>query len=150
VYANKAYAAENLDRNYRNRNIYILSDSQASIKALDSYQINSKLVWDCHQPLVQLAKYNRVQLIWVPGHEDIVGNETADQLARTGSEHPFIGPELACGISIGVAKKVVRDWTNRDMYVYIYLCPLVMLCGVNDGVLLRLASCALTEGGTTP
>jgi hypothetical protein len=46
----------------------------------------------------------------VPGHEGIDGNETADQLARTGSEHPFTGPEPACGISIGVAKKAVRDW----------------------------------------
>jgi hypothetical protein len=52
-----------------------------------------------------------IQLIWVPGHEGIVGNETADQLSKTGSEHPFIGPEPACGISVGVAKKAVRDWT---------------------------------------
>jgi hypothetical protein len=43
----------------------------------------------------------------VPGQEGIVGNETADQLARTGSEHLFIGPEPACGISVGVAKKAV-------------------------------------------
>jgi hypothetical protein len=50
----------------------------------------------------------------VPGHEGIVGNETADHLARTGSEHPFIGPEPPCGISIGVAKKAVTDWTNRN------------------------------------
>jgi hypothetical protein len=42
----------------------------------------------------------------VPGHESIVGNETADQLARTGSEP-------ACGISIGVAKKVVKDWITE-------------------------------------
>jgi ribonuclease HI len=47
----------------------------------------------------------------VPGHEGIAGNETADLLARMGSEHPFTGPE---GISIGVAKKVVRDSMNRD------------------------------------
>jgi hypothetical protein len=44
----------------------------------------------------------------------MISNETADRLARTGSEHPFIGPELACGISIGVAKKAVRDWTNKQ------------------------------------
>jgi ribonuclease HI len=50
----------------------------------------------------------------VPGHEAIVGNETADQLARSGSEHPFIGPKPACGISVGVAKKAVRNWTNRN------------------------------------
>jgi hypothetical protein len=42
----------------------------------------------------------------------VVGNEKADQLARTRSEHPFTGPEPACGISTGVAKKVVRNWTN--------------------------------------
>jgi ribonuclease HI len=56
----------------------------------------------------------RVQLIWVPGHEGIVGNETADQLARTGSEHASTGPEPACGISVGVCKKAVRDWMNRN------------------------------------
>jgi hypothetical protein len=50
----------------------------------------------------------------VSGHEGIVGNETADQLARTGSEQPFIGPEPACGISIGVTKKAIRDWTKRN------------------------------------
>jgi hypothetical protein len=50
----------------------------------------------------------------VPGHEGIVANETADHLARTGSEHSFIGPEPACSISVGVAKKAVSDWTNRN------------------------------------
>jgi hypothetical protein len=52
----------------------------------------------------------------VPGHEGIVGNETADQLAKIGFKHPVIGPEPACriSISIGVAKKVVRDWANRN------------------------------------
>jgi hypothetical protein len=41
-------------------------------------------------------------------------NETANLLARTGSEHPFTGSEPACGISIGVAKRAVRNWTNRN------------------------------------
>jgi hypothetical protein len=45
-------------------------------------------------------------------------DETADQLARTGSEHPFIGPEPACGISVGVAKKAVRDWASRKHKEY--------------------------------
>jgi hypothetical protein len=61
--------------------------------------------WSCHQSLIQLAKHNRVQLIWVPGHEGIVGNEMADHLAKTGSEHSLIGPEPACGISIELPRK---------------------------------------------
>jgi hypothetical protein len=38
----------------------------------------------------------------------------ADQLVRTGSEQSFTGPEPACDISTGVAKKAVRDWMNRN------------------------------------
>jgi hypothetical protein len=38
MYAIKVCAVENLDRNYRNRNICILSDSQAAIKALGTHQ----------------------------------------------------------------------------------------------------------------
>jgi hypothetical protein len=34
----------------------------------------------------------------------IEGHETADQMARLGPECPFTGPELACGISAGIAK----------------------------------------------
>jgi muramidase (phage lysozyme) len=48
----------------------------------------------------------------MPGYEGIVGNETADQLARTRSKHLFIGPKPACSTSVGVAKKSDRDWTN--------------------------------------
>jgi ribonuclease HI len=118
VYAIKARVKENIDRNYSNMNIYILSDSQAALKALDKHQINSKLVWDCYQTLMELSNHNSVQLVWVPGHEGVAGNEVADQLAKIGSEHPFIGPEPAYGISIGVAKKAIRDWmtTNHKKY----------------------------------
>jgi hypothetical protein len=118
VYAIKVCAVENLDMNYKNRNIYIVAISQAEIKAFDKHQITTKLVWDGHQSLKQLARHKRVQLIWVPGHEGIVGNETAAELARTRSEHLFIGPKPACGISIGAAKKAVRDWRNRSHKEY--------------------------------
>lgn len=49
----------------------------------------------------------------MPGHKNIEGNETADQMERLGSDCPFTGPEIACGISAGIAKKLFRDWTNR-------------------------------------
>jgi hypothetical protein len=40
----KACTDANMDRSSKNKNIYILSDSQAAIKALGKHQITSKLV----------------------------------------------------------------------------------------------------------
>jgi len=59
---------ENVEKGYTGRNIGILSDSGAAIKALESFQINSSLVWDYHKFLVKLAENNRIQLIWLPRH----------------------------------------------------------------------------------
>jgi hypothetical protein len=39
VYAIKACMVENLNGNYKDRNIYILSDSQATIKVLSNHRI---------------------------------------------------------------------------------------------------------------
>jgi ribonuclease HI len=89
IYAIRACIMENIEKGYKGRNIYILTDSQAAIKTLNNLQINSKLVWDCHQSPMRLAEHNRVQLIWVPGHMGIDGNEMADQLARQGSSRPL-------------------------------------------------------------
>jgi ribonuclease HI len=113
IYAIKACIMENTEKGYKGMNIYLLSDSQAAIKAPNNFQINSKLVWDCHQSLVTLAEHNRVQLIWVPGYMGIDGNEMADQVAKSGSSHQFIGPEPALGISAKTAREVIREWTNR-------------------------------------
>ena len=71
--------------------------------------INSKLVWECHQSLVKLVEHNRIQLVWVPGHNGIDGNEKANQLARIGCSHTLKGPELAIGISTKVARVVIKD-----------------------------------------
>jgi ribonuclease HI len=92
MYAIKVCMVKNLDMNYRNRNIYILSGSQTAIKFLSNHPITSKLVWDCYQSIMQLDEHNRAQFIWVQGHVGTDGNKMADQLAKLGCEGLFIGP----------------------------------------------------------
>jgi hypothetical protein len=56
MYAIKACIMVNTEKDCTCRNICIHSNQQAAIKALDSFQINLKLVWDCHQSLMKLAE----------------------------------------------------------------------------------------------
>ncbi len=48
--------------------------------------------------LQKLAMHNTLTLLWVPGHQDIDGNEKADELARKGSKTHFVGPEPFCAL----------------------------------------------------
>ena len=94
-------------------NILILLDSQSALKALESYQISSKLVWECLQTLQTLAADNSIELHWVLGHRGIDGNEKTDALAKRGVKTPYFGLEPGCGISVRTAKTTVKLWTGE-------------------------------------
>ena len=72
-----------------------------------------KLVLECLGCLNELATHNSVQLVWVPGHECILGNKSADELAKKGADTPFTGPEPVLGIPYSVVKRAIRDWMER-------------------------------------
>jgi hypothetical protein len=74
-----AYGMDNIGNGYTHRNIYILPNSQAAIMTLGNFQINFKLVCNCHQSLVKMATHNMIQLVWWPLHIRTDGNETDDQ-----------------------------------------------------------------------
>jgi len=82
IYAIKECVIWSNETGYIGRNIYILSDSQANIKALENFQTNDKFVCNCHQSLMKLAEHKRSQKVRVPGHMGIDGNEIAEQLAK--------------------------------------------------------------------
>jgi transcriptional antiterminator len=65
-----------------NKNIIIFSDSQAAIKALQACHVNSRTVLESIEKLNSLARNNTVNIIWVPAHIGITGNERADRMAN--------------------------------------------------------------------
>ena len=67
----------------------IFTDSQAALKALESVTVKSKLVIECLGCLDELATQNSVQLVLVAGHEGVLGNERAVELAKMCADTPF-------------------------------------------------------------
>jgi len=74
-----------LDTSEHHIDIFIFSDSQAALRALDSYTTNSKTISECRKSLNEMATDLRINLIWVPRHRKIEGNCIADELARQGT-----------------------------------------------------------------
>jgi ribonuclease HI len=114
---------ENIRRNFKRRTILIYCDSQAALKALNSFEVKSKLVWECLQLLNTLSTCNKVILSWIPAHVGHEGNEEADTLAKRGASNTFIGPEPFLGLSNcnfrtrikeETAKKQVTHWINYE------------------------------------
>lgn len=96
------------------KHIYICTDSESAIKAIQSPMVKSRMVQECKTTLNNLAARNKVTLLWVPGHSGIDGNEEADRLARQGASEMFIGPEPRFGLPKSTIKSIVRKWLSRS------------------------------------
>jgi ribonuclease HI len=99
IYAILACVCEIQNRAGSEKYISVCSDSQAALKALLAMKTTSPLVRQCQRALDDISTYHSVGLFWVPGHSGIRGNEIADELAKEGSAHHFVGPEPAVGVS---------------------------------------------------
>jgi len=118
VHAIGRCAQLNIDRMYKRRHIWIMSDSQAAIKALLSPEITSGLVKETLITLNELGRENIVTLIWIPGHTGIPGNEVADALAKDGAYKGMVGPEPFCGIGKNAITEEVRLATSQEWLSY--------------------------------
>jgi ribonuclease HI len=111
VHAIEVCARRCLNRQYLERkHIVIASDSQAALRALNKSTFHSKQVLECKRILNKLGDKCFLTLTWVPGHEGVMGNEKADELAKRGSETEFIGPEPFLGFSLGNYITELEKW----------------------------------------
>jgi len=56
-------------------------------------------------------------LFWVPGHSGGRGNETAEEFAREGTFHQFVGPEPALRISRHNTRRKIQRWMYNQRMV---------------------------------
>jgi ribonuclease HI len=88
------------------RRIHIFSDSRVALAALEKTTTKSSLVWECMQMLEKLSKFNKVTLMWIPGHQGILGNEEADRLAKEGAVE--VPPDQFAAIPFSAGKNLIK------------------------------------------
>jgi ribonuclease HI len=93
--------------------VIIYSDSQAAIKATAGLRVKSALVRQCVDTLNSLAALTNVRLQWTKAHVGTVGNETADWLAKQGTQSPCLGPEPIIPVSANYCKQEVKRWLEK-------------------------------------
>jgi hypothetical protein len=78
-------SAEWINKHKKYENIYILSDSQSSLKALNKSYTKSSITMNTLNELNKGSKTNNITLLKVPAHTGLRGNDRADLLAKLGT-----------------------------------------------------------------
>ena len=97
--------------------IKVFVDSQAAIKAVSSYTVDSLCVERAKNALNILGKNNHLEVIWVPAHIGHRGNEVADRLAKLGAslnDKRVIYPEPYLPVPLSYINRIISDWSLKE------------------------------------
>jgi len=82
---------------------------KAALKSLLATKVTSALVAETMAALKELAIFNSIWLVWVPG---ISGNEDADRLEGQVLLTPYIRPEPVLGVSTTTTmRNALKQWS---------------------------------------
>ena len=109
-----------LGKEIKEKEVNIYVDSQAALKALDSYTVRESTVATCKKLLNKIGKRNRLALHWIPSHRGHLGNEVADRLARLGTGSNTYGPALLIPVPVsnGYIKQQINSWVTKNYDKY--------------------------------
>ena len=88
--------------------------AQAALKSISATKMTSNLVWETVMTLQKLFIHNCIRLLWVSGHSNIDGNETADELTKKAALMDYVGPEPALGLTLINIKCEISRWSVQE------------------------------------
>ena len=94
--------------------ITIFSDSQAALRALESWDVNSKTVRECIEALNDLGTKTRVDLKWIKAHVGHEGNERADSLAKLGAADRTPSCEPNFPVPKATTTKLINNYLSEE------------------------------------
>lgn len=106
-----------LNLNNRQKGVKIFTDSQAAIKALSSTTVRTRTLLECRKQIDSLSDQGDVEVIWSPGHCEIMGNVRADELARKGAGLQTINLQNAMPFQAIGAE--LKDWA-KSMHIRLW------------------------------
>lgn len=122
VFSAEAAAIHKAASHSTTKPMLIVTDSASCILAITSPKTRHPWI-QATQTLLETRRTPSISFMWVPGHSNILGNESADRLANLGRTGRCLTMEVPAADVKSWLKTVVRDawskdwWTDRTLFI---------------------------------